>query len=118
MDSGTFDVDEIMDRIKDECDKIGTEFDYELHETGFVFIFRRKETEFKTKNKKISKITERENLIFEYLSQNEFITNSIFRDISGVSEATAKRTLAKMTSDGKLLAEGNNLGRKYYLNEE
>jgi ATP-dependent DNA helicase RecG len=104
-------------RIKEECDKIGTKFDFELHKYGFVFIFRRKSADgrIKTKQEKADRSAERSTPILAFLVNNEFVTNKIVRGILQTSDATAKRTLKEMTEKGLLVAAGEGRGRKYSL---
>ena len=108
-------------RIKEECDKIGAEFDFEMQKYGFVFIFRRKDVAFEfdatniVTDKMTDKMTDKEMKIIQYLQTSEFVTNSIVCEITGVAEATAKRLLKKMTDNGLLGAVGEKRTRKYTL---
>ena len=66
-------------------------------------------------DKKPIKADNREIIVLEYLTENEYITNKIARDLLGLADSTTKRILSGMVEKGTLRVEGERKSTKYYL---
>lgn len=64
--------------------------------------------------KKPIKADNREIVIIDYLTENEFITNKIARELLGLADSTTKRILMNMVEKDILRVEGERKTTKYY----
>jgi ATP-dependent DNA helicase RecG len=50
-----------------------------------------------------------------YIREHGVITNTVYRELTGVSEATARRDLEALVERGALRGTGKTRGRQYQL---
>ena len=58
-----------------------------------------------------------EELIIQYLKENEYITNKIIKETYGIKDTKAKTVLRKLVTQNQIIPEGANKNRKYKLNK-
>ena len=56
-----------------------------------------------------------EELIIQYLKENEYITNKIIKETYGIKDTKAKTVLRKLVTQNQIIPEGANKNRKYKL---
>jgi len=54
-------------------------------------------------------------LAMQYVQEHGVITNTVYRELTGVSEATARRDLEALVERGALRGMGKTRGRQYRL---
>ena len=62
-----------------------------------------------TNNEKIEKI------ILKYLQKNEYITNTMIKEMFNIKDTKSKIILRKLTEENKVIAFGSNKNRVYKL---
>ena len=58
-----------------------------------------------------------EELIIQYLKENEYITNKIIKETYGIKDTKSKTVLRKLVTQNRIIPEGANKNRKYKLNK-
>lgn len=58
-----------------------------------------------------------EELIIQYLKENEYITNRIIKETYGIKDTKSKTVLRKLVTKNQIIPEGANKNRKYKLNK-
>ncbi len=65
-----------------------------------------------TNNEKIEKI------ILKYLQKNEYITNTMIKEMFNIKDTKSKIILRKLTEENKIIAFGSNKNRNYKINKQ
>ncbi|HXL36847.1 MAG TPA: DeoR family transcriptional regulator [Ktedonobacteraceae bacterium] len=71
--------------------------------------------EIVVQDRRVEQVEQRLIQALKYVQEHGFITNGIYRQLTGVTDRTAHRDLEKLVERGRLKASGQRAARRYVL---
>lgn len=101
-------------------DKIAINESPAIKNSDKVAINEKISTKSSDKNEKViyENLSARELQIIEYLYKNDFITNNIARDITGLAVSTTRKLLSELVKKEILIPSGERKARRYMLKQK